>query len=336
MSKGRNYRGVAEMFREAWAKYANPMSIDVDVSKMDQSFTQEMMFLFHEFISSSSTDSEAMREFLMWTLNLKVRGVCGDASFQYEVPGTLSSGMPFTSLAGVCVVTGIVWLFKRHFSLDLTIVDAGDDMTIVFDRSDENVVLPNIAAWYQQFGLTLEVGAPNYHLEGIEFCQSHVCELKGGYQMVRNPISAAAKDSASLLPLRTPKEAAAWLEAVGRGGIASQGGAPIATARYRMMIRSSQSMVDKSRMSNRQKIRYAQLVNRSFERGGSYEWFGSGMDNSDEITDAARCSFERAFKISPHEQRAIESEYDKITLTFDEVRGGVSAALRAWDIVCAV
>jgi len=255
--------------------------------------------------------------------------------FSYDIVGTLASGMPFTSLAGVCVVTAIVWLFKQRHGIDLTIVDAGDDMTIVFDRKDEGRVVSQIALWYAQFGLTLEVEKPNYHFEGIEFCQSHPCLVEGEWQMVRNSVTAAAKDSASIKPLRTPIEAAAWLEAMGRGGLASQGGVPIATSRYQMMLRSSESIKHGLLRTNRQRIRYAQMVARSFETGGSYEWYGHGMKNHGAITDAARVSFERAFKIPPHVQRAIESKYDEMTLTFVDVARSCTP-MHAWDAVGAV
>ncbi len=333
VSKGENYKGVAKMFRDAWERFENPMSIDVDVSKMDQSFTEEIMGQFLEFLASCSTNNEYLHDILKWTLKTKVKGRADDCLFRYDITGTLASGMPFTSLAGVSVVTAIVWLFKEKHGINLTIVDAGDDMTILFDRKDERRVVGRVAAWYQQFGLTLEVGPPNYHFEGIEFCQSHPCFIEGEWQMVRNTVTSAIKDSASIRPLRTPLEAAAWLEAVGRGGIASQGGAPIATARYNMMLRSSEAIKHGLLRTKRQQTRYRQMVARSFERGGSYEWYAHGMKNQGHITDAARVSFERAFSIPPNVQRAIEDAYDKITLTFDLVRS--CAPLRAWDPVCA-
>jgi len=335
VSKGENYRGVAKMFRDAWDSFENPMSVDVDVSKMDQSFTEETMSKFLDFVASCSTDPEYLRHILGWTLRTKVRGRSDDVLFSYNVYGTLASGMPFTSLAGVSVVTAIVWLFKEHHGINLRVVDAGDDMTIIFDRSDERRVVDHVVAWYQQFGLTLEMEKPNYHFEGIEFCQSHPCLIEGVWQMVRNSVTSASKDSVSVRPLRTPLEAAAWLEAMGLGGLASQGGVPIATARYKMMLRSSEAIKGLFLRTNRQRIRYAQKVERAYEQGGSYEWYGSGMKNQGNITDAARVSFERAFRIPPHVQRAIEAEYDKTTLSYDLIRG-LNTPLLAWDAVSAV
>lgn len=331
VSKGHNYRGVAAMFRRSWDRFVNPRSLDVDVSKMDQSFCRWIMEVFHDFLASTSTNSEQLREWLGWTLYSKVRGRTDDALFSYEIEGTLSSGMPFTSLAGVMVVTGIIWLFKQHYGIDLTIVDAGDDMTIIFDAKDEDVVVNNVAAWYQQFGLTLECGKVNDRFEGIEFCQSHPCLVEGNWQMVRNTASSAVKDATSLTRLRSPLQAAAWLEACGRGGMASQGGAPIATARFRWMLRTSQALKDGLLRTHRQSVRYEQMVQRSFERGGSYEWYGGGMNNHGIITDAARLSFEAAFGIAPHEQRAIEEVYDRKSTGFSLDRDPES--MFQWNIV---
>lgn len=334
VAKGHNYRGVAKMFKVAWDRYSCPMSIDVDVSKMDQSFGRELMELFLDMVSNCSTDTDMLRKHLMWTLRSRVRGRVDDAVFEYTVDGTLSSGMPFTSLAGVVVVTGIVWLFKEHHGVDLTVVDAGDDMTIIFDRKDERLVVDSIAEWYRRFGLTLEVGKPNYHFEGIEFCQSHPCLVEGCWQMVRNPVSAAQKDAVSVRPLHSPLQAAAWLEACGLGGMASQGGSPIATARYRMMLRSSEAIRHGLIKSRRQATRYRQMVRRSYETGGSYEWYGGGMKNAGIITDQARYSFELAFGIMPHVQRAIEDAYDSITLHYQSQL--THTDMLAWDSVLAV
>jgi len=331
VSKGENYVGVAQMFREAWEKYANPVSLDVDVSKMDQSFAEELMDLFLDMVADCSTDAEALRTWLKWTLRTKVRGRCDEALFWYNIQGTLASGMPFTSLAGVSVVTAIVFLFKEHYGVDLSIVDAGDDMTIIFDRKDVPTVEGKIAEWYARFGLTLEVGALNSHFEGIEFCQSHPCMVEGRWQMVRNPISAAHKDSASIRPLQNALQAAAWLEACGLGGLASQGGAPVSTSRYKMMLRSAELIKTEFLRTNRQKIRYQQQVRRSFETGGSYEWYGHGMSNTGHITDAARSSFERAFGIPPHVQRQLEAKYDSQTVCWEQLKGA-STALDLWDV----
>jgi len=331
VSKGENYVGVANMFREAWDKYANPVSLDVDVSKMDQSFAEELMSVFLDMVASCSTNPEELSRLLKWTLRTKVRGRCDEAIFSYDIFGTLASGMPFTSLAGVSVVTAIVYLFKEHYGVDLSIVDAGDDMTIIFDRSDLTLIEGKIAEWYARFGLTLEVGPCNTHFEGIEFCQTHPCWIDGKWQMVRNPASAAHKDSASIRPLKNALQAAAWYEACGLGGLASQGGAPIATARYKMMLRTAESMKEPFLRTNRQRIRYQQLVRRSYETGGSYEWFGHGMNNVGPITDAARMSFEKAFGIEPHVQRSLEESYDAQTLSWRQL-GGASTALDLWAV----
>jgi len=333
VSKGRNYKEVAHMLRDGWDQFDHPVSRDVDVSKMDQSFNEEIMSLFLNFVADCSSESEVLREYLMWTLRTKVSARCDEAKFSYDQVGTLSSGMTFTSLAGVFVVTAIIWLFSQHYGIELTIVDAGDDMTVIYDEKDDGRVNQFLAAWYMRFGLVLEVGLMNRRFEGIEFCQTHPVELGDGLQMVRNTKSAAVKDAVSLRPLDTPLLASAWLRACGQAGMACQGGAPIATARFRLMLRSADAMLLTYYMTRRKRQRHGRLVALMLEKGGSYEWFGHGMNNGQVITDAARISFERAFGVPPHVQRAIEEAYDAQTLTFDEVRDPQAHQMLVWDVV---
>lgn len=330
VSKGKNYVGVATMLVDAWHDFRDPCSLDCDVSKFDQSNTaQVLQVLFTLLADSAGVDHDYLLKILSWTLETRVRGRTDDGCFEYRQRGTLSSGMCYTSLAGVFVVTGIVWLYCRETGIRLRLVDAGDDMTVVFDRVDLSVVSQGLVPYFKRFGFTLKVGEPNYNLEGIEFCQCHPMIVNGRYQMVRNARAAAVKDYVSIDHLRTPLHAAAWLESVGRCGLASQGGVPVCTARYNQMVRSSIAIRSELRLRPRQEKRYRNLVSRMSEVDGSFKWYGGGMQNDPTVEDAARFGYYKAFGIAPHVQRALESELDSENLNFD-----LSEVVRpqmAWD-----
>lgn len=333
VAKGLNYAEVGQVFKEHWSQFIKPVSIDCDVSKMDQSFFRSLMKLFLDLVADVSEEKERLRQWLHWTLDTQVCGRADDGIFRYQQTGTLSSGMPFTSLAGVLVITGIVYLYLLKIGVKARLVDAGDDFTLIFEDRDKARVCGSIADYFKQFGLTLEVGGINTTLEGIEFCQCHPVLVGGKYQMVRNAKSAAMKDSCSLKRLRTPRQASAWLKACGLAGLASQGGAPIATSRYKMFVRSAESMISNEKLSNRQRRRYEKAVVESVEYGGSFEWFGMRMKNDTVVTDLSRASFNIAFDIPPHVQRAIEDTYDNTTLTFDDVKCLETEYVVPWDAV---
>jgi hypothetical protein len=334
VSKGRNYRQVAQIIIDHWQQFARPCAVDCDVSKMDQSITKEILEMIFDLLGKCAGVDEAyLRRILQWTAETRVKGRADDGFFDYQQEGTLSSGMCYTSLVGVLVVTGAVYLFWKRTGIKIRLVDAGDDFTLFFDAKDLPIVQTELSEEFRRLGLTLEVGEPVHDVERIEFCQTHPIKVGGEYLMVRNARAAAAKDAVSLKRRDTPMAAYAWLKACGMAGMASQGGTPIATARYQMMLRSAESIRGAQRLRRRQERRYDQAV-KLVEIEGSFTHFGAGLDlTSQPIDDMARYTFYLAFGIAPSLQRALESEYDGITLTMDKVHDVQASPMRVWDAV---
>lgn len=311
VTKGRNYSQVGDMFSEAWLDFNEPCSLDCDVSKMDQSITEEVLEVLLDLLADlTMTDNEYLRKILKWTLRTKVRGRADDGMFSYHQRGTLSSGMCYTSITGVFVVTGIAWLFRRKLGIKMRMVDAGDDMTLIFEKDDLPLVMSQLAQFYAQFGLTLEIGIPNFVLEGIEFCQSHPVKIGSRYQMVRNARTAGVKDYVCVDRLDRVQDICAWWESVGKCGLASQGGSPVATARYNQMVRSSSRLLESLNLKPRAVKRYRAAVRRHDEASGGFNQFGKGMTNGSIVSDESRFSYYLAFGMTPQVQRALEEEFD--------------------------
>lgn len=307
VSKGLNYRQVAKVIVEHWRQFARPCAMDCDVSKMDQSITKEILEAIFDLLAKiAGVDEAYLRQILQWTAETRVKGRADDGTFEYIQEGTLSSGMCYTSLVGVLVVTGAIYLFWKRTNIKVRVVDAGDDFTLFFESADLPVVQAELVPEFARLGLTLEVGKPVYEVEQVEFCQCHPIKVGGDYMMVRNTRSAAAKDSASLRRRDTPMAAYAWLKACGKAGMASQGGTPIATARYRMMLRSAEAIKGGMCLRRRQEVRFEKAV-KAVEIEGSYAHFGAGLDLSKQvIDDDARYTFYLAFGMPPHLQRAVD------------------------------
>lgn len=336
VTKGKNYLEVGQLFEEAWNSFTETCSLDCDVSKMDQSITEQVLEVLLDLLADlSADDSEYLREILKWTLRTTVCGRADDGKFSYTQRGTLSSGMCYTSITGVFVVTGVMFMFARQFGLRLRMVDAGDDLTIMFEKGDLPIVQRELGNYYEQFGLTLEIGKPNYVLEGIEFCQAHPVLINSQYQMVRNARTAGVKDYVCPDHITKTAEICAWWEAVGKCGIASQGGAPIATARYNQLVRSSLRSMKDLDLKPRMVKRYRAAVRRFEAKTGGFNNFGDGMANRNVVDPESRHSFYLAFGLTPQVQRAIEETLDNEDLlpfkvdwstydeTWDVCEGGV-------------
>lgn len=314
--KGRNYSEVGQIFADHWASFTDPVSLDIDVEKMDRSITKEFLFKTHGPILASFPGDDYIRELLSWQGKSKVKGRTDDGYFSYEVEGTLTSGQTNTALVGVLVVCSTMYSYARSINVNIRLVDAGDDCTVVMESKDLERFSRGLRPFFRAQGFELTISEPNFNLEGIEFCQCHPVDVGGQYRMVRNPRDAAIKDAVSLNELKTAKEFISWTNAVSSSGIATHGGIPVAQEFYAMFGRSSQHLLNELVLSSRQAKRLRYKMKR-WVVDGSMMWWGRGLKlRYSDISWNTRVSYYLAFGITPNEQLCLEARYRKHTMRF--------------------
>lgn len=323
VTKGLNYEGVGNIFHSHWCAISDPVAFDIDVEKMDRSFSAELLALTHRLILCyfAGADLDEITDLLRRQLVNQGSVKVDDGVVTYKVDGTLTSGQMNTSLAGITAVCGILWTFMESLGVDYRYVDAGDDCTVIISRKDIPRFLAGLRPAFRQHGFELTVSPERRRLEEIEFCQTHPIWFPGGYRMVRNAKDAARKDSTWLTPEPSKTAAAQWLYAVSESGLATHGGVPVLQELYQSYSRVSENWRKELNLTPRAARRFEQSARRRLEEG-SMKWYGAGLHHKyTEIHPLTRFSFYLAFGISPAAQYALEDHYRGLNFTWATGRG---------------
>lgn len=305
--KSKNYKQVGEIISEKWEKYNRPFSIDCDVSRLDSSISDEAQRLYHKYASLFyyEQDIDYFKQLCDWQLNVDVSGKAYGGNVRYKSQG-LGSGQMNTSQMGVFVVCYILhYLFQKH-ALTLSLVNCGDDFTVIGEEEDVRNFERIAVEEFNGFNMTLKIGEINDEIEGIEFCQTRPIKTKGGYRMCRNPDNAIVKDSSSINPLERQSEIGSFLRAISLGGLASHGDMPIFKNYYEYLGRCA--LECRSKITSKRGIK---TFKKKRNLDNSMFYWGKNLDYTDSVvTIESRISFMRAFNIDPFQQIRMERAFD--------------------------
>jgi len=311
VAKGLNYDTLADLTVGHWRSFLDPVFIDLDVEKLDASIFPEALKWTHSIVSLCYPKGERDRimELLAYQLQSIVKGRANDGSFSYRVRGTLTSGQMNTSLVGVLVVTSILYPLCKRFNIKL--VNMGDDCRLIMERR----VMPGLGRLINErcakfcMIVTMDKGD---NLFKTQFCQTQLIETAKGIRTVRILKSAISKDSTCIDDIRVPHKLAAWMLAVGQGGLATHGGLPIFDAFYRCMVRNAHAYFKKAKLSKRQLRRVAQFtLKRKF-----IDWAADLDFSKERVCDVSRVGMFKTFGVTLCNQAMIEQHFDKLVFDF--------------------
>jgi hypothetical protein len=316
VAKGVNYLQLGSMISDAWLSYSNACSIDLDVSKLDQSICAEALHWVHTIIGAcfSGHERDEIMSYLKYQLLSIVKGRFDDGRINYVVSGTLTSGQMNTSLTGVLIVCGII--YNLSMDMNMKLINCGDDCALIGEKQKMMGVRKKLHDRFGKFGMVVELGKYNYQMEQIEFCQTHILNDGVSYRAVRNVLAVLTKDSVCLDNITRPHKLAAWAKSVGEGGLASFGQIPVLQNFYRSLITSYNKFLEEVKLTNRQRKRmrrYESKVSHSTSLWGEQLGFKFGK-----VSDHVRMSFEIAFGISSVNQLLLEDYYDNLIVSFSE------------------
>jgi hypothetical protein len=301
VAKGLNADGVGSLIHNIWKQFVDPVCVGIDMKRFDQHTSRQALEFEHSFYNSLYHDTK-LKMLLSWQLVTKGRVLTPDGYTFYKIEGIRTSGAYNTAMGNVIIMTAMIKSyidFKRSQGIRIDCFDAGDDAGLVCERSNLPY-LEDMVDYFLQFGYTLERDEPVYEIEKISFCQTSPIYVNGHYRMVRNVKTALSKDSMYIVPLDEEDWHARRL-AIAECGLALAGDVPIFGSFYRCLARGASS----------RRLKY------QIEVCGLYR-FSQGMSRQDEfVSDETRVSFYKAFGITPDRQRAIETEYDQMQLTYN-------------------
>lgn len=306
VSKGLNACGTAELIREGWESFNDPVAIGLDASRFDQHVSRDALKFEHGFYNMIFNSPE-LAQLLSWQLHNIGTAYVGQHRVRYTVDGCRMSGDINTGMGNCVIMSSIVLGYFKSKNLKARLVNNGDDCVVILERSDINM-MQGIDDWFSEFGFKLTREPVVDVFERIEFCQTQPVLCQDGWRMVRNPYTATSKDMVSLLGWNTNVEFAQWCDAIGKCGLSLCRGVPFWESFYSRFVGVSNEGV------------YDRLTD------SGLGFMAKGMSSNAVVTEESRYSFWLAFGMLPDQQIALEQlavqyAYHALTpLMFGDIR----------------
>lgn len=297
--KGYNACDQARLLSRKWMRFKDPVYIPFDMSKFDVSTTDPILSLCFDLILSFYTGLERdhLLQLLIQLHNNEISIITADGKVDVTLDGFVPSGVVVTSLLAIIACTTMVRnLLRRSRITKYEIIDMGDDMGVLMERRD----YWKTHWWKKQFlawGYRAKIEQAINCFEQIEFCQTRPVFIGPGlhdYVMCRDPRTVLRKDAISKYE-KSERGFSAWMNAVGKGGLALYGNMPILSSFYSFMERNGR----KGKVSHRWETWYWDQLGRGYN------------SRRGKVSEQSRLSFHRAFDIMPHEQLLLEEFYVK-------------------------
>jgi hypothetical protein len=301
VTKGMNMVQVAQLIRDHWDSFDDPVAVLADANRFDQHVHETALRWEHSVYlgAVSPNDRTVLGRLLSWQLVNIARARCGDGSLKYKVRGRRMSGDMNTAMGNVLIMTGLVWQYVRSRNVRIRLVNNGDDSVFIMERKDLHLFLDGLEAWFLEMGFSMAVSPPISDIMQVKFCQAHPIFDGVDWIMTRDPRVALAKDCHSLVAWDRPGTQRAWCAAVANSGKALAGNLPIYSSFYQHLLRGSDGAK-------------AHGDHPGLECGMWFEArrMGDVARSFAKPSAESRLSFWRAFGITPGEQACIERYYD--------------------------
>lgn len=265
--------------------------IELDHSRWDAHQTPPLLKLEHD-VYTTLNPSTTLKELLSRQIFNRCTSKNGLKYFSFgkRMSGDLNTGL------GNSIVNYAVLLYATRYIRTAEIFLDGDDSVIAINRAD----LPKFDWDFTQQGQTTKVEKQQHELERASFCQSNPVKTPAGWRMVRTPWRAITRASYTTHQYRST----GWyryLKSLGDCELACNRGVPILQQFALALIRASNGFKALPVESLPYELRVR--MNRERDPGPL------------PITDEARFTFQRAFDISPDEQRHWERFFEEWDLT---------------------
>lgn len=297
--KGVNADESAEILRQKWDRFADPVAIGLDATKFDMHVSEDALRYEHSFYTRLYPGCKRLE----WLLSQQLlnRGVAylPDGKLKFRMKGTRSSGDINTSLGNCIIMCALIWSFVSSLGIDAELANNGDDCVVIMESSQMTRFIAGVEKFFRRHGFVVAVEAPVYEFEQIEFCQTRPVQLSTGWRMVRNLDAVLQKDPMCLVPVENDRVFRKWLGAVGVCGTILNCGVPVHEAFYQVFDRSGDTPTE--------------AFTNYVYRGTSMMTQLAGV--AEACVDArARVSYYYAFGVTPDQQRLVEQRFSSMRI----------------------
>lgn len=297
--KGFNADKSAQILREKWDRFDQPVAIGLDASKFDMHVSVPALKYEHEFYTRLYPGSRFLKQLLRWQLCNQGVAYATDGTVKFKMQGTRCSGDINTSLGNCLLMCALVYSYSKRIGVDVELANNGDDCVVFLESRDEQRFTSILSGWFRSRGFAMTVEPPAYEFEELEFCQTHPVQLSTGWRMVRNLSAVMTKDPMCLVPIPNVTVLRKWYGAVGMCGYKLCTGVPIMSSLYQVFLRHGGEFSEgflREVFKNRSQLSLMQ-----------------GLSSA--VVDAnSRVSFYYAFGIIPDHQLLLEQYFEKLVL----------------------
>jgi hypothetical protein len=291
--KGFNQKQIAEILRDDWESFNDPVAILFDHERWDSGLTRYWLIKEHKYYDAHFNAAE-LRQLLAKQLKNKGRTRHG---LRYVVIATRMSGDPDTGDGNsTCNLALILHLIRMILARKRVM---GDDSVVIMERWDyENILKARLGDLGVLYGWKTSVKVV-YQFEDIEFCQCQPVLTSNGWLMVRNPLRTFTRATTCINQsvILNPALFKRWLKGVGLSEKAVNPGVPVHSAFAGWCIRASS--------------------HDAIYDPGYKDWLRKipGVV-SHVISEESRLSYELAFGISVPYQRQLENYFNTLEHNF--------------------
>lgn len=294
--KGYNSQTLGRLIWNAWSHFKRPAAVGVDAKRYDQHNSVPMLAWEHRrwLRFARPAQRSHFAKLLREQLDNRASGVTPNGKVKYRVRGKRMSGDMNTGSGNVVNMCAKMYCFIQSLPFEARLINNGDDCVLVCEDSDMPELVRRLPGYFLEMGFEMEVEAPVYEIEQIEFCQSRPVWTPEGYLMVRNPHTSMGKDCISIPPIESERDYRGFCGAVGTCGLALCGGIPVLQDFYQSIARASHGQLSKHFEDQNRGLRIlSSNMNRTYRP----------------IDPRSRYSFWLAFGTTPDQQIALEEYY---------------------------
>lgn len=317
IAKGLNQMQRAQLLFQKLRAFVNPVAASLDAKGFDYHFTKKLLQLEHSIYLWMCYYRELQR---LLNMQLHNKGRVAALNLLYEVVAKRMSGDQNTAV-GNCIAMLIMCESSLHASdyVRFDVLDDGDDIIVILEKDDMDHFLTIITEHMALFGQEIKIENVAEKFEDLEWCQCHPVEVDHDtWKLVRDPFKILAKGLCGTKYFNNPDDATRrrLVNSIGQCERVLNLGVPVLQAYAEMCIRVSKTD---------EMLKFDSVDEYYHRIGKELDGMGRTLDEIKAIpvTDLARESFERAFKISIDDQLHLESLFGDMDF---EICGGEEIA----------
>lgn len=312
VAKGFNPHERMELIEEMVSELDCPVNLSVDGSAWDAHIVQEALELewtmYIKAARRAGWPAEVIKEMRQYkNAQKRNRGtsICRDGKVKYTVSGNRMSGDLNTGSGNTILNCLYLTTVMRHLGVPwehFRIFVDGDDAIVLCSKRycpDAAVFQREMRNFSQETKIESQSLVDGDSLEPIEFCQARPVKISGVWRLVRNPRKVINCYLSSKRWFTTRKLARRYFSTIAAPEMIINSGVPILHTFFALCVRSGEGkkpLLSVARGYWRRQVYTSNLVDQV----------------SEEVDEASRRSFEKAFGISPVQQWSLEQEYSSI------------------------